>query len=194
MKRYVPRWHRIMRIMREIPEKDIRGGANAGNLRELVLQRVKALGYNCNCIRCREVALDSPLDAGPSEPELITEEYGASGGAEVFSSFEYPESGRIAGFVRMRAPSSLAHRKEMEGSCVVRELKVYGRVVSVGGRNQDAWQHRGLGSSLLGEMEKVARERFGAKRLLVTSAVGTRNYYRRFGYETLGPYVSKRLS
>jgi elongator complex protein 3 len=77
---------------------------------------------------------------------------------------------------------------------VVRELKVYGRVVSVGGRNQDAWQHRGLGSALLGEMEKVARERFGAKRLLVTSAVGTRNYYRRFGYETLGPYVSKRLS
>jgi elongator complex protein 3 len=194
MKRYVPRWHRIMRIMREIPEKDIRGGANAGNLRELVLRRVKELGYSCNCIRCREVALDSPLDAGSSEPELVTEEYEASGGVEVFSSFEYPESGRIAGFVRMRAPSVLAHRKEMEGSCVVRELKVYGRVVSVGGRNQDAWQHRGLGSTLLGEMEKVAQERFGAKRLLVTSAVGTRNYYRRFGYETLGPYVSKRLS
>ncbi len=43
-------------------------------------------------------------------------------------------------------------------------------------------------------MEKVARERFGAKRLLVTSAVGTRNYYRQFGYEPLGPYVSKPLS
>ena len=51
MKRYVPRWHRIMRIMREIPETDIRGGPNAGNLRELVLRRVKELGYECNCIQ-----------------------------------------------------------------------------------------------------------------------------------------------
>ncbi len=194
MKRHVPRWHRIMRIMREIPEKDIRGGADAGNLRELVLRRMKELGYSCGCIRCREVALDSPLDQGSSEPELVTQEYAASGGTEVFASFENPESGRIAGFIRMRSPSGLAHRKEMKDSCVVRELKVYGKVVSVGARNEDAWQHRGLGAALLTEMEKVARERFGARRLLVTSAVGTRNYYRRFGYESYGPYVSKPLS
>jgi elongator complex protein 3 len=94
----------------------------------------------------------------------------------------------------MRAPSQLAHRKEMQDACVIRELKVYGKVVAVGNRDEEAWQHKGLGTALLGEMEKVARERFGAKRLLVTSAVGTRNYYRRFGYETLGPYVSKPLS
>ena len=148
MKRYVPRWHRIMRIMREIPEKDIRGGGERGEPpRAGRSQRVKALGYNCNCIRCREVALDSPLDAGPSEPDSVTEEYGASGGAEVFASFEYPESGRIAGFVRMRAPSSLAHRKEMEGSCVVRELKVYGRVVSVGGEEPGRVAAQGPGAA-----------------------------------------------
>jgi len=193
MKRYVPRWHRIMRIMREIPEKDIRGGADAGNLRELVLRRVKELGYVCNCIRCREVAMETPLDGGPSEPELVTEDYTASGGVEVFASFEYPETKKIAGFIRMRSPSGSAHRKEMEGSCVVRELKVYGRVVSVGNKNADAWQHRGMGTALLAEMERVARDRFGARRLLVTSAVGTRNYYRKFGYEPLGPYMSKPL-
>src|SRR5208337_653860 len=50
-KRHVPRWHRIMRIMREIPEKDIRGGADAGNLRELVLQRMREQGNSCQCIR-----------------------------------------------------------------------------------------------------------------------------------------------
>jgi len=194
MKRHVPRWHRIMRIMREIPEEDIVAGGKAGNLRELVLGRVRELGFSCGCIRCREVALDSPPEGSDSEPELIAQEYGASGGVEVFASFEYPASAKIAGFVRMRSPSPLAHRKEMEGACVVRELKVYGRVVSVGRRNRDAWQHRGLGSALLGEMEKVARERFGATRLLVTSAVGTRNYYRRFGYERLGPYMSKPLA
>lgn len=192
-KRHVPGWHRIMRIMREIPEQDIRAGGSAGNLRELVLRRVKELGFSCRCIRCREVALDTPEEMGPSAPQLKSEEYGASGGTEVFASFEYPDTGKIAAFVRMRSPSPAAHRQEMDGSCVVRELKVYGRVVPVGNRNQGAWQHRGLGSSLLEEMEKVARERFGAKRLLVTSAVGTRNYYRKFGYRRLGPYVAKAL-
>jgi elongator complex protein 3 len=42
-------------------------------------------------------------------------------------------------------------------------------------------------------MEKDARESFGAKKMLVTSAVGTREYYKKFGYEREGPYVSKRL-
>jgi len=194
MKRHIPRWHRIMRIMREIPEKDIVAGANAGNLRELVLRRVAEKGYRCNCIRCREVALDSPADLAGAELRLTKEEYGASGGREVFASFEYEGTERVAGFIRMRQPSEKAHRKEMEGSCVVRELKVYGTVVPVDTKNESAWQHRGLGAALLKEMEKDARERFGARRLLVTSAVGTREYYKKFGYEPLGPYVAKALS
>ena len=197
MKRHVPRWHRVMRVMREIPEKDIRGGADAGNLRELVLRRVAELGYSCGCIRCREVALDSPVDLEDDELVLTKQEYAASGGTEVFASYEYSRANKIAGFIRMRRPSPAAHRSEMrlERSCVVRELKVYGRVVTVGGkRSEDAWQHRGLGASLLREMEVDARERFDASRLLVMSAVGTRDYYRRFGYERAGPYMSKPLS
>jgi elongator complex protein 3 len=42
-------------------------------------------------------------------------------------------------------------------------------------------------------MERVAQEEFDARRLLVTSAVGTREYYRKFGYERAGPYVAKAL-
>lgn len=194
MKRYVPRWHRIMRIMREIPEKDIVAGANAGNLRELVLRRVAEKGFKCKCIRCREVALESPEDLAGGELIMTKEEYGASGGREVFASFEYEGTERVAGFVRMRQPSEKAHRKEMDGSCVVRELKVYGTVVPVDSKNESAWQHRGLGAALLKEMEREAKERFGARRMLVTSAVGTREYYKKFGYERLGPYVAKALS
>ncbi len=103
------------------------------------------------------------------------------------------KANKIAGFARMRKPSEKAHRKEMEGSCVVRELKVYGKVVAVGRKDEEAWQHRGLGAALLREMETVAREGFDAKRLLVTSAVGTRDYYRRFGYAEVGPYMGKPL-
>jgi elongator complex protein 3 len=67
-------------------------------------------------------------------------------------------------------------------------------VVPVDSKNESAWQHRGLGAALLKEMEREAKERFGARRMLVTSAVGTREYYKKFGYERLGPYVAKALS
>ncbi|TLX98765.1 MAG: tRNA uridine(34) 5-carboxymethylaminomethyl modification radical SAM/GNAT enzyme Elp3 [Thaumarchaeota archaeon] len=194
MKRFVPRWHRIMRIQREIPAHEILGGVRSGNLRELVLRRVEEKGFACNCIRCREVAL---ADAGEMDEEdelvLRREDYIASGGEEVFCSYEYGRSGRVAAFVRMRHPSPAAHRTEMESSCIVRELKVYGRVVPLGSRSDKAWQHRGLGRSLIGEVEKVAGEELGAKRMVVTSAVGTRNYYRALGYERLGPYMAKAL-
>jgi elongator complex protein 3 len=194
MKRHVPRWHRIMRIQREIPAHEISGGVKNGNLRELVLRRAREKGFSCRCIRCREVALDSPQSNEiDGEIRYVEESYAASGGTEVFGSYEYSRTGRLVSFVRMRAPSERAHRREMEGSCVVRELRVYGRLVPVGERDESGWQHRGLGSSLMSRMEKLARERFGAKRLLVTSAVGTRQYYRRLGYERVGPYMGRSL-
>jgi elongator complex protein 3 len=198
MKVHVPHWHRIMRIQREIPEGDITAGSKAGNLRELVLERVKKNGRSCGCIRCREVAMDTPSEiAGGDEGDLVmrTETYGASSGTEVFATYEYERSGKLAGFVRMRCPSEKAHRPELAGqACIVRELKVYGRVVSVGSRDEQAFQHRGLGRSLLEAMEKQAAERFDARTVLVMSAVGTRNYYRKFGYERSGPYVAKKLA
>ena len=194
MKRFVPRWHRIMRIQREIPAGEILGGVKNGNLRELVLARAEEKGWGCGCIRCREVALSEP--SALDEEDALTyreERYPASGGLEVFGSFEYERSGKIAGFVRLRIPSGRAHRPEMEGSAVVRELRVYGRQVEVGGRNKSAWQHKGLGACLMESAERLSSEEFGAKKVLVTSAVGTRNYYRKLGYERLGPYMAKRL-
>jgi elongator complex protein 3 len=43
-------------------------------------------------------------------------------------------------------------------------------------------------------MEKEASENFDARTLFVMSAIGTRNYYRKFGYERSGPYMAKRLA
>jgi elongator complex protein 3 len=194
MKRFVPPWHRIMRIQREIPADEISGGVRDGNLRQLVLERAREKGFSCRCIRCREVVLREP-GLLSREDELAYKEttYAASGGEEVFGSYEFKKSGVIAGFVRLRLPSPLAHRPEMAGAAVVRELRVYGRVVRIGQRETAAWQHRGLGVSLMGQMERSAAGRFGAKRLLITSAVGTRNYYRKLGYERLGPYMAKEL-
>jgi elongator complex protein 3 len=195
MKRFVPRWHRIMRIQREIPADEIAGGVKDGNLRQLVLDRAREKGFSCQCIRCREVALREPDSLSKEDRLAYTETaYSASGGDEVFGSYEFERSGIVAGFVRLRVPSARAHRPETAGSAIVRELRVYGKVVRVGERGKAAWQHRGLGASLMRRMERTAAERFGAKRLLVTSAVGTRNYYRKLGYERLGPYMGKALS
>ena len=194
MKRFVPRWHRIMRIQREIPANEIEGGVRAGNLRQLVLTRAREKGYSCNCIRCREVVLREPGTMSKEDPLDYTEQrYRASGGEEVFGSYEFRRTGVISAFVRMRVPSSMAHRSEMHRSAVVRELRVYGRTVRVGHRQSSAWQHRGLGADLMQRMEKVAAEDFDVKRLLVTSAVGTRNYYRKLGYEHAGPYMGRGL-
>ena len=195
MKRFVPPWHRIMRIQREIPAREISGGVRSGNLRELVLARAREKGVKCQCIRCREVALRGPADLGESDSlEYKEVRYPASSGTEVFGSFEYRNSMVIAGFVRMRLPSERAHRPEVQRSAIVRELKVYGRAVELGRKQANAWQHRGLGMSLLRTMEKVAREQFDVRTLLVTSAVGTRNYYRKLGYERVGPYMGRKLT
>jgi elongator complex protein 3 len=194
MKGFVPRWHRIMRIQREIPAYEISGGVRNGNLRELVIARAREKEHPCECIRCREVALSDPQEGGESDQySYLEEEFEASGGREVFGSYESATLGRIAGFVRMRFPSETAHRPEVKNSAIVRELRVYGRVVNVGARKRNAWQHRGLGAKMLGAMEARARSELGQGKILVTSAVGTRDYYRRLGYDRLGPYMAKRL-
>jgi elongator complex protein 3 len=79
-------------------------------------------------------------------------------------------------------------------SAIVRELHVYGPLVGVGGRpSSDRWQHRGFGRMLLDEAEKVGREDLGATKILVTSGLGVKDYYRRLDYCDDGPYMSKSL-
>ena len=43
------------------------------------------------------------------------------------------------------------------------------------------------------EAERIAKEEHGSNKISVISGVGTRNYYRKLGYELDGPYMSKSL-
>jgi elongator complex protein 3 len=43
------------------------------------------------------------------------------------------------------------------------------------------------------EAERIAVDEFDAKKMVVISALGTREYYRKLGYRSDGPYVSKAL-
>ena len=197
VKEFVPPWVRIMRVHREFPVQLIQSGVMKGNLRELVAKRLREKGKRCMCIRCREVGhrmLKEKATVQPDRIRLLIQEYEASGGNELFISIEEPEAGILIGYLRLRTPSERAHRREVDAaSAVVRELHVYGPEVPVGLRDEGAWQHTGLGRKLLGEAERVAGKR-GASRILVLSALGTKGYYKRAGYDYFGPYMGKMLN
>jgi elongator complex protein 3 len=89
----------------------------------------------------------------------------------------------------------MAHRKEIsQDICIVRELHVYGKSIKIGEKNTKDIQHSGLGKKLMREAEKIAKEEFDSKKLLVISAVGTREYYQKLGYSLSGPYMAKELA
>ena len=193
VKKIVPRWVRIMRVQREISPGEIIAGPKSGNLRQLVIQNLKKQGFSCKCIRCREAGL-SNKQASIDELNLNRQDYESSLGQESFLSYE-DTSDSIYGFLRLRNPSQMAHRPEItSNSCIVRELHVYGKSLKIGERQDDGIQHSGLGKNLMLEAENIAKEDYDAKKLLVISAVGTREYYKKLGYSLNGPYMAKELS
>jgi len=120
--------------------------------------------------------------------------YDSSGGKEIFLSYEDNKTDSLIGFLRLRVPSKDAFRKEIDqNTSIVRELHVYGNMVPVGKVRNDEWQHKGFGKLLMKEAEKISREDFSMKKILVISAIGTRNYYKKLGYSLEGPYMAKKL-
>ena len=65
--------------------------------------------------------------------------------------------------------------------------------MAVSARDPTRFQHQGFGVLLIEEAERIAREEHGSEKILVISGVGTRHYYRKFGYQLDGPYMSKML-
>ena len=107
-------------------------------------------------------------------------------------SFEDVDRDILIGFLRLRFPTA-PHRKELVGAALVRELHVYGSMVAPGeDAGESQWQHKGYGEELLGYAEERARDA-GYEKIAVTSGIGVRDYYRKFGYEQEGAYMTKRL-
>jgi elongator complex protein 3 len=188
MKERLPKWVRIQRIQRDIPARLIAAGVRAGNLRERVLARLAERGGRCPCLRCREPGRRATPDPGRLVPYETP--YEASGGTEWFLSLEDPDTETVAGFLRLRAPGP--ESQGLDGP-VIRELKVLGAETAVGqAAAAGSYQHRGFGRALVGRAEEVARST-GARRLYVTSAVGTREYYRNLGFGPAGAHLAKPL-
>ena len=150
---------------------DIEAGTNKGNIRELIAKRMEEEGSKCKCIRCREIGLKQikkEVDLQKLDIDIKSIKYKSSDGIEYFISAE-----------------------DKYSTAIIRELHVYGQVVPIGKRDNKSWQHKGIGAELMSEAEKIAKEELSMKKIVVISAIGTREYYKKLNYELEGPYMSK---
>ena len=194
IKRILPKWVRTMRIQRDIPSTLIEAGVKKSNLGELVYNKLEEEHIDCKCIRCREIGhKKTTRDYSLDDFELFRETYTACDGIENFLSIEDINEESIAGFLRLRFPSKNHFREEItDRTALVRELHVYGNMIKIGDKNPKIGQHTGFGERLLKEAENLAIDN-GKDEIAIISGIGSRNYYRKFGYEKVGPYMMKKL-
>ena len=186
----VPRYCRVTRVIRDISSDDIVTGNKLTNFRQLAEEEVERRGDRCDDIRSREIRR-AAFDR--AKLELRTTEYATGSGTEVFLEFTTPDD-RIVGFLRLSLPASAeaSFLRELAGSAIVREVHVYGASLGLGARGSDEPQHRGLGGRLMDEAVRRAGAA-GYCDLAVISAVGTRPWYRRLGFEDGELYQHRRL-
>jgi elongator complex protein 3 len=187
-----PQYVRLNRVIRDIPAGHVVAGSTASNLRETVEHRLQAEGRACQCIRCREVRGEKV----EGYEAVGVEKYDTTGGREQFLSVD-TDTGKLAGFLRLSLPTpeaaALAGIEELRGAAIIREVHVYGPVVRLGDEAQGEAQHAGVGAELIREAESRAREA-GYGRLAVISAIGTRAYYRKHGFQMGDLYMEKPLA
>ena len=210
VKKNIPYYCRIQRLIRDIPSISISAGSKISNLRQVIALESKKEGWQCKCIRCREVR----SDYNPKERLfLFREDYEASGGKEIFLSFENKNREKLYALLRLRIPSYAFQASKdkpsyafqatedrpsqkkhfisvLQNAAIIREVHTYGQLVPISAK-KIAPQHRGLGKKLIKEAEKIAKKEFGIKKIVVTSGVGARGYYRKLDYKLKDGYMIK---
>jgi elongator complex protein 3 len=189
----VPPYCRINRVIRDIPANYIVAGSTASHLRIVVQRELKQRGLQCHCIRCREVR-NELFDADALR--LETTVYSTDATTEHFMSYVTPHA-KLAGFLRLSLPSPDATHAEildeLRGCAVIREVHVYGPALEIGEASHGEAQHTGLGTRLIEQATQVERDA-GFKRIAVISAIGTREYYRKLGFELGELYMARSVA
>ncbi|MDD3159413.1 MAG: tRNA uridine(34) 5-carboxymethylaminomethyl modification radical SAM/GNAT enzyme Elp3 [Candidatus ainarchaeum sp.] len=201
IKSEIPPYVRIMRVNRDIPSNVISAGIKKTNLRQLIEKQMIKDGTKCNCIRCREIGLSKRelnenkkiANLKDTKPKLKILKYDASDGEEYFISFENKKN--LFGFTRLRIPSNPFLKEITNRTALIRELHVYGKGISVGSEKEEASeQHKGYGQLLINEAEKIAKEKYDMKKMIIISGIGVREYYKKkFNYKDDNYFVSKEL-
>ncbi len=207
IKKDIPPYVRINRLIRDIPGNDIVDGNLVTNLRQILHNE----GVVCRCIRCREARKSVVKE---NEVKLVIRKYRAGLGTEYFISFESKDYKKLYAFVRLRLPDQKARQASeiklvrffdkqeitMKGdelafdvdTALIRELHTYGELIPVGSKKK-AVQHIGFGKHLMEEAEKIAVKK-GYKKISVISGIGVRGYYKKLGYKIDKTYLSKKFN
>ena len=133
IKKIIPYYVRITRLIRDIPSTSIVAGNKVSNLRQVLKKKSEEENWQCKCIRCREIrdkfippltppkrgrTIPSPLKRGRTVPPLLGEarwgilklfrqDYNASDGKEIFLSFEDKERKNLYSLLRLRINSGV---------------------------------------------------------------------------------------
>jgi elongator complex protein 3 len=194
IKKMTPPFVRIDRLVRDISKKWVAAGTKATNMRQYIQLEMKKEGWSCQCIRCREVKARD-LSVAPELTDLVIDTLGATEHLLTFeSSVISNEAERsLYSLLRLRLPTSPSPLfPELTGCAIIRELHTYGKTVQHEQKDSIDTQHKGLGKQLMAEAERIASEA-GYKKIAVISSIGTRDYYRKLGYERDGLYMVKGL-
>jgi elongator complex protein 3 len=208
IKKTVPYYIRITRLIRDIPSTSIIAGNKVSNLRQILKKKSEEEGWQCKCIRCREVRNQNPLLLKEGQGvvvkklKLFRQDYDASDGKEIFLSFENEKRQYLYSLLRLRINKinrhSVSYRTPsvlnvLNNTAIIREVHTYGKLVQIKSKSKKSPQHTGLGKKLIAEAEKIAQEEFGLKKIAVISGVGVRDYYRKLGYGLEDEYMIKYI-
>ena len=194
IKKSLPRWVRTMRIQRDIPSTLIKAGVRKSNLGELVYNRLNDEDIHCDCIRCRELGhKDNIGDYGVDDFNVYLENYRAVGGEEFFLSLETEDRSVLGGYLRLRFPSSDAHRFEIgEKSALLREVRAYDTLLKTR-KNYNIFDEDSFTSRLIKHAEDIMIDN-GKDEIITKCGIGEYNYYNKIGYKTKGTYLQKKLN
>jgi len=185
MLKAVPRYCRVMRIMREIHPDYIIAGTKKIDLRADIERELRKKNSKIKEIRYREVgfALRSSENFNKNLKLKITK-YRASEGDEYFLEMINKDD-VLFGLLRLRLV------EKNSKIAIIREVHVYGQSLKLGEKGKIS-QHIGLGKELIEEAEKICRKN-KIKKLKIISGIGVREYYKKLGYNLEESYMVKYL-
>ena len=182
MLKMVPRYCRVMRVMREIPPEYLVAGTIRIDLRKEIESELRKKRNKLKEIRYREIgfALRDAREVNLDLKLKITK-YKAAKGDEYFLEIINKDD-LLFGLLRLRIVNKKA---------IIREIHVYGQALNLGEKGIVS-QHRGLGKWLMTEAEKIVHKE-NIKELAVISGIGVREYYKKLRYNLKDTYMIKKL-
>lgn len=171
----VPRYCRVMRIMREIPPLYLTAGVLNIDLRKDIEEEIRKKNIKIKEIRFREIGFELRDQRKINlDFKIKVTKYSASNGNEFFLEIINKDN-ILFGLLRLRLES------DKKIPAMVRELHVYGPSLILGEKDKEKFQHRGFGKQLMQEAEKISKNN-KYKSIRVISGIGVREYYKNLGY------------